>query len=209
MKDLFDSGKITFLTYDNSQTTSYINEFPAAEVFRSMWGTVYTGAAQDAQLSAFALLGIDGVTIRDIHYSLEYVAAIHAAGLKVALVGFYVSSEQKVEEYIANDVDELWLDDLRSNLGKYKNGNGGLVISIPPPFEITTMLLNSISGDVTLTWNSVSGQTYRLESSVDLDKWETVTTRIPSEVGGSTTYIHSSVSPVTDCRFFRVAVEGK
>jgi len=202
----FDSSHLTFLTYSNSQTTNFHAQFPSAEVFRSMWGIEYTGAAVDSQLAALALLGVSGVTIRDIHFTPQYVNAIHAAGMKVALVGFWAPSKQKVEDYISNDVDELWLDDLRSNLGSYNDGDGVLSIPAPPLFEITSFEVNLVTGDVSIVWNSIAGENYRLESSANLREWNVVEESIAGS-DLSSSYIHSGgVLGMLKSLFYRVVL---
>ena len=124
-------SNVTFLTYFNSQSANLISTFADAEVFRSYFGNAYDASTMPAEFSAIEASGVDGVTIMQSQYSVEYVTAIHNAGLKVAVVGFGSSSEAETLGYIANGVDELWYDDLVNNVSKFNDGNG--VLTVPEP----------------------------------------------------------------------------
>jgi hypothetical protein len=75
--------------------------------------------------------------------------------------------------------------------------------SIAPP-EITSVDYNSVTNQVTLTWNSRDNKTYSVFTSTDLtDFSEDINDSIPSE-GDKTTFTFTLFEPVDLRRFFRV-----
>ena len=75
--------------------------------------------------------------------------------------------------------------------------------SIAPP-EITSVDYNSVTNQVTLTWNSRDNKTYSVFTSTDLtDFSEDINDSIPSE-GDTTTFTFTLLEPVDLRRFFRV-----
>ena len=198
----FNAANATFLTFSHSQIVDYSNQFPTAEIFRSMWGLAYNGSETDEWLKTLTALGAKGVTIRESDYSKEYVDAIHSAGLKVALVGSRIGSSLKLEEYIVNGVDEIWIDDLRSNLNQYKTEKGILKIPESRLFKITSTQI--IGTDVILTWNSLPGVIYEVETSKNLKDWHVVIPDILGSSNGENRIIHSSGYLNNERCFYRV-----
>jgi hypothetical protein len=75
--------------------------------------------------------------------------------------------------------------------------------AITPP-EITSVNHNSVTNQVTLTWNSRDNKTYSVFTSTDLtDFSEDINDSIPSE-GDTTTFTFTLFEPVDLRRFFRV-----
>jgi len=200
----FDESKLTFLTFHNGQSTEFITEFPLSEVFQSLYGTTYDSETIDPRLAGFSAIGVKGVTIYSGRYSKAYVNAIHAAGLKVAIVGPNVSSPQLLEEYIELGVDELWLDDVEKNFAVYKSSDGEL--SIPPlqEFVLNELVVDEGEGAVHLSWSSQPGRNYRLESSSNLLDWETEQTGVMGSVFElQTTWSISQAVPQPAAMFYR------
>jgi glycerophosphoryl diester phosphodiesterase len=164
----FPEAKLTFLTFYRGQSVSFIEEFPTADVFRSLYGSAYATEEQkssiDSLLAECALIGVKGVTISANDYTHEYVAAVHAAGLKVALVKYRSDSLTQTMEFIELGVNELWLDDITTRIKEFdKSGEGSLVIPGVESFEVKQLTRSLSSGEVGLYWNSLPGERYKIE----------------------------------------------
>lgn len=74
--------------------------------------------------------------------------------------------------------------------------------------------VNSSTGNVTLTWSSVEGGTYRVEASTNLQTWTTLSSALPAAVNTilpapanvvtQTSFIDVASSPSNSKRFYRV-----
>ncbi|YCM44226.1 sulfatase-like hydrolase/transferase [Verrucomicrobiaceae bacterium 227] len=79
-------------------------------------------------------------------------------------------------------------------------------------FQLIARLTNeSATPAAALVWNSGTGESYRIESSVDLETWQEVTAGVPSS-GALTTYLDEDplLPPANDARphyFYRIIVE--
>ena len=195
----FDESKLTFLTFSDEQGIEFIAEFPQSETYRSMYGVAYGGSRTDSDLNRIASIGVVGVTIWHGQYTEQYLAAIHAAGLKVAIVGPSVASVSLLEDYLSSGVEELWLDDITSNIADYNNGNG--VLDVDLPFKIVGLNVNGSSNQVTIEWNNVRVAHYQVESSSDLKGWAILTSNVAAKSGNTSSYIHEGG---TQSHFYRV-----
>jgi hypothetical protein len=74
--------------------------------------------------------------------------------------------------------------------------------------------VNSSTGNVTLTWSSVEGGTYRVEASTNLQTWTTLSSALPAAVNTilpapanvvtQTSFIDLASTPSNSKRFYRV-----
>lgn len=66
--------------------------------------------------------------------------------------------------------------------------------------------VNTTSGDVSLSWNSVEGGTYRVEATPDLSAWTALTSTLPAVSGAATTgYTENGAATGNNSRrFYRV-----
>jgi glycerophosphoryl diester phosphodiesterase len=204
----FPENKLTFLTFYKGQSLSFIEEFPTADVFRSLYGTAYASEEQkssvDSLLAECASIGVKGVTIRANDYNHEYVAAIHAAGLKVALVKYRSDSLSQTVEFIEQGVDELWLDDITVHLKEFdKSGEGSLVIPGVESFAMEGVTKNLSSGEVCLSWSSLPGETYKIEMSSNLVNWELVESSVVGSLSSLTTE-YNYHPPEAESVFYRL-----
>ncbi len=74
---------------------------------------------------------------------------------------------------------------------------------VPMRFEITAAQWNEGQQKISLTWNSLPQQTYRIEFSTDLIQWTTLAPSVTS-AGYSTSWTSTSLSPAVSRRFFQV-----
>jgi len=61
-------------------------------------------------------------------------------------------------------------------------------------FQITNTVRNPATGEVTLTWTSTSGASYKVEGSVDTITWEDIDDNVPG-LAGETSYTDTSFAP--------------
>lgn len=81
----------------------------------------------------------------------------------------------------------------------FSNGGANLVEKASAP---TT---NSANGNVTLTWTSVEGGTYKVEASDDLAAWATLTsTQAATSASTTTSYVESGAASAHPKRFYRL-----
>ena len=73
-------------------------------------------------------------------------------------------------------------------------------------FQVTQIALNPANTAVTLTWNSRTGATYKVESSTNFQDWLEVDDGVDSE-GEETTYTDESVEQGTKSIYYRVIEE--
>lgn len=199
----FAESQITFLTYYDSHTNLYVNHFPNAEVFRSLHHLSFDPNSTPSLLSKLSNIGVDGVTINKSHYSHAYVAAIHAANLKVAVVGYQSNSLAETLDYLNQGVDELWLDDLQSNISIFNNGSGKLNKRTNEQLPVSTIEVNDNS--IQLVWVSIPGEQYSIEVSSDLMNWKPLHSALIATNTHQTT--HTFSKPLENAQFYRVVVE--
>jgi hypothetical protein len=82
------------------------------------------------------------------------------------------------------------------------NGMAGYTGASQSP-EITDLVLDSRTGNVSATFNSIDGASYIIERSTDLENWFELTDDHEG-VGDSTTYLDTTVPPGTTKLFYRV-----
>ena len=180
------------MTFYNSQSSSFISLFPTADVFRSLYGDPYDGESTDSKLASFSDLAIKGVTIHYSHFSQEYVDAIHAAGLKVAVVRpREIQSDEEMQNYISAGVDEVWLDDVENHVLAFNTGSG--ILKTPPPFQVTFIEVQK-NGEVHISWNSVANKKYRIESSKNLVTWSVINSSFTAGLGQRSDFIDADQS---------------
>ena len=106
------------------------------------------------------------------------------------------------------------------SIGRYWRGvsNGGRVVNGNITEAVTTLFtggpavpvswsnspsVDKVSGNVTLSWRSVEGGSYLMETSTTLQSWSTLNPTVPAASSATqTSYLHSSNS---DRRFYRVS----
>jgi hypothetical protein len=82
--------------------------------------------------------------------------------------------------------------------------NGTLAAPVDT-FPISSITRNAANGNITLTWPSTAGQTFRVAYNTDLSNWNgTVQDNIPAQAGTSTTLTFPSPLPTAGRVFFRV-----
>jgi len=198
----FPHERLTFLTFYNSQSSSFISLFPTADVFQSLYGDPYDGELTDSKLTSFSNLGIKGVTIHYLHFSQEYVDAIHAVGLKVAVVRpGKIQSDEEMQNYISAGVDEVWLDDVENHVLAFNTGSG--ILKTPPPFQVNLVEVQQ-NGEVHINWNSVTNKKYRIESSEDLATWTVINSSFTAGLGQRSYFIDTDKYAAGSKRFYKV-----
>jgi len=114
------------------------------------------------------------------------------------------------------------------SIGRYWNGSrtGGRVVNGNITEAVTTLFtggpavaetwnggldVNSVTGDVTITWNSLEGGTYKVEASTNLSIWTTIASGVPSASNATLTAATETgaVLPANNTRrFYRVSRIG-
>jgi hypothetical protein len=73
------------------------------------------------------------------------------------------------------------------------------------PAEITALVRQSDTGDVTLTWASTGGSRYAVDASTDLDAWSEVAPDVAATAEGSeTSWTETGIPATPGRRFYRV-----
>ena len=73
-------------------------------------------------------------------------------------------------------------------------------------FEITDLAINDENGNVTITWNSSSNQTYGVDRSVNLQSWDELADGVGSG-GSETSYVDDNVPDGTREAYYRIRTE--
>ncbi len=87
----------------------------------------------------------------------------------------------------------------------HRTGAAGQPLGAPSPqapLSVTQVTRSPVNGDVSLTWTSVPGVTYRLESSEDLVGWQLRGT--VSATAAESTLTDTSLKPAGGARFYRI-----
>jgi hypothetical protein len=118
-----------------------------------------------------------------------------------------------IEQLTENDLDDmepsLWGTGLRTMVAYVEWRES----SLPPWFASQIVLLRPAliisprpgSGDMTVTWPSLEGRTYRVEYSDDLFTWHVAADDLPSAGYGVTSWTDDIASGTVTRRFYRVA----
>ena len=88
------------------------------------------------------------------------------------------------------------------------NGIQAFTVTAAPPepaLEFKTLQFNG--SQLTATWASAAGRTYRFEASKDLSVWTPVATALPAGAGGTTTYVWNIPAGFSDRAQVRVVRE--
>jgi len=201
----FPEVKLTFLTFYDGQSTSFINEFPQADVYYSFYGFQYNTSSRiktvNDKLLVLQSLGVKGVTVAKVHFSQDFSDAVHGVYLKMALVGPRVDDDSELDGYILSGVDELWLDDIKRTVGEYNDGLGHL--KKPEKLSISKIEINKVDGDVVIEWHSKWLKHYRVEESIDMLNWNTLESDLVAGVGRVSFYRHDEGGYLIN-RFYRV-----
>lgn len=91
------------------------------------------------------------------------------------------------------------------------SGNGVLNVTYeyepatpPVPPEVTGMVRQPASGDVTLKWKSAAGARYAVDASADLTAWSEVAAGVEAGAGSETTWTETNIPAGTARRFYKV-----
>ena len=74
----------------------------------------------------------------------------------------------------------------------------------PQPFSITEVAFHPETESVTISWESVSGASYTVETSSDLVTWTPLAEEITPGAGNSTSYTDNERAPDAEILFYRV-----
>ena len=120
------------------------------------------------------------------------------------------SAASYTEEEIANGEHEKDFVRGIDPAGRIAHGGTGEIVfaATPAPFEIIDVTLDRSEPDaeVTVTWNSKRGRTYRIDASDDAEMWLELEDGIASE-GLQTSYIDRDVPAGAKARYYRIGEE--